>query len=45
MSSSLVGEEVLKNMFETVTVMFEDVDVETGGGGHHSQEVRERGQK
>ena len=43
MNSELVGEEVLKNMFQTV--MFEDVDVETGGGCHHSQEVRERGQK
>ena len=43
MNSGLGGEEVLKNMSETV--MFEDVNVETGGGCHHSQEVRERGQK
>ena len=43
MNSCLGGDEVLKNMCETV--MFEDVNVETGGGCHHSQEVRERGQK
>ena len=43
MNSCLGGDEVLKNVFETV--MFEDVNVETGGGCHHSQEVRERGQK
>ena len=38
-----MGYEVHNNMFEIV--MFENINIETGGGGHHSQKMRKRGQK